>query len=138
MTTTIVFDPLIPMALLLVVVIIALISVILAILRGLQGWALRGLAAVVVLAALAGPSVQQEDRAPLTDIVMLIEDASSSQKLSDRAAQTKEAADALAVQIEARPNTELRRITVPDGRGTGRGTACAHCRYFGPQRRPYT
>ena len=117
MTSTIVFDPLIPMALLLVVAIIALLSLILAILRGLQGWALRGLAALVVLAALAGPSLQQEDRAPLSDIVVLLEDTSASQMLGDRRAQTQAAADQLAAQIAARPNTELRRITVPDGVG---------------------
>ena len=117
MTSTIVFDPLIPMALLLVVAIIALLSLILAILRGLQGWALRGLAALVVLAALAGPSLQQEDRAPLSDIVVLLEDTSASQMLGDRRAQTQGAADQLATQIAARPNTELRRITVPDGVG---------------------
>ena len=117
MTSTIVFDPLIPMALLLVVAIIALLSLILAILRGLRGWALRGLAALVVLAALAGPSLQQEDRAPLSDIVVLLEDTSASQMLGDRRAQTQGAADQLAAQIAARPNTELRRITVPDGVG---------------------
>ena len=117
MTSTIVFDPMIPMSLLLVVAIVALITVILAILRGLQGWALRGLAAMVVLAALAGPSLQQEDRAPLSDIVLLVEDASASQTLGERAAQTSAAADALATEIAARPNTEVRRISVPDGAG---------------------
>ncbi len=117
MTSTIVFDPLIPLPMLLVVAIIALIALILAVLRGLNGWALRGLAAAVVLGALAGPSYQQEDRAPLTDIVLLVEDASASQSLGNRQSQTDDAATALAAQIAARPNTELRRITVPDGAG---------------------
>ncbi len=117
MTSSIVFDPLIPIPLLIVVAIIALISLILAILRGLNGWALRGLAAAVVLGALAGPSYQQEDRAPLTDIVLLVEDTSASQSLGNRRAQTEEAATNLAAQIAARPNTEVRRITVPDGAG---------------------
>jgi hypothetical protein len=117
MTATIVFDPLVPLALLLVVVIIAAISIILAILRGLNGWGLRAGAALVVLGALANPSYQQEDRAPLTDIVFLIEDESASQKLGDRPAQSSAAASALAAQIIARPNTELRRIAVPDGAG---------------------
>lgn len=117
MTNTIVFDPMIPWPLLLMVAVIAVISVMLAIVRGLNGWALRGLAALVVIGALAGPSYQQEDRAPLTDIVLLVEDQSASQKLGDRAAQNSAAATALAAQIAARPNTELRRITVPDGAG---------------------
>ncbi|WP_120503116.1 hypothetical protein [Sulfitobacter mediterraneus] len=117
MTATLVFDPLIPLPLLLVVVIVALVGIILAILRGLNGWPLRALAALVVLGALAGPSYQQEDRAPLNDIVLMVSDESASQKLGTRANQTKTAADALAAAVVARPNTELRRITVGDGEG---------------------
>ncbi|KIN76280.1 membrane protein [Sulfitobacter mediterraneus] len=117
MTATLVFDPLIPLPLLLVVVIVALIGIILAILRGLNGWPLRALAALVVLGALTGPSYQQEDRAPLNDIVLMVSDESASQKLGTRANQTQTAADALAAAVVARPNTELRRITVGDGEG---------------------
>ena len=117
MTTTIVFDPLIPWPSFLMVAVIVCIGILLALVRGLSGWHLRGLAGLVVLAALSGPSVQQEDRAPLSDIVLMIEDESASQRLSDRADQTSSAADTLAAQIDARPNTELRRITVQDGEG---------------------
>ncbi len=117
MTGTVVFDPLIPWALLYVVIAIAVAGVVLALVRGLNGWALRALAALVVLGALTGPSYQQEDRAPLTDIVMLLEDESASQSLSDRPDQTSTAADALAERISARSNTEVRRITVSDGDG---------------------
>ncbi|WP_299414107.1 hypothetical protein [uncultured Sulfitobacter sp.] len=117
MTTTIVFDPLVPWPLLVMVAVIAALGVLLALVRGLRGWGLRGLAGAVVLAALAGPSFQQEDRAPLSDIVLMLEDSSASQKLGDRTAQTTQAADRLAAQIEARPDTELRRVIVPDGEG---------------------
>ncbi|MGZ2255795.1 hypothetical protein [Roseobacter sp. A03A-229] len=117
MTGSVIFDPLIPWPLLITVAVIAAISVMLAVVRGLNGWALRALAALVVIAALTGPSYQQEDRAPLTDIVMLLEDESASQQLSDRPEQSTSAADALATSIAARPNTEVRRITVPDGDG---------------------
>ncbi|KIN75359.1 DUF1355 domain containing protein [Sulfitobacter noctilucae] len=117
MTATLVYDPLIPTSLLIVVTIIALLGLILAILRGLNGWPLRGLAALVVLGALANPSYQQEDRAPLSDIVLLVEDQSASQRLGNRAGQSTEAADTLAAQIAARSNTEVRRVSVPDGAG---------------------
>lgn len=117
MTGNIIFDPLVPWIFLFVLAAVALVGVILAGVRGLNGWALRALAAMVVLAALTGPSYQQEDRAPLSDIVMLLEDESASQNLSDRPEQMTSAADSLAAQIEARPNTEVRRITVPDGEG---------------------
>jgi len=117
MTSTIVFHPMIPMVLLAVVGVIAVAAVILAVMRGLQGWALRGLAMLVVLAALSGPSFQQEDRAPLSDIVIMLEDNSASQKLGGREAQSTQAADALAATITARDNTELRRVQIPDGPG---------------------
>jgi hypothetical protein len=117
MTGQIIFDPLIPWPLLAAVAAIAIAGVVLAGLRGLSGWALRGLAAIVVLAALAGPGYQQEDRAPLTDIVLLVEDESASQQLSDRPDQSRSAADEMAERIAARANTEVRRITVPDGEG---------------------
>jgi len=117
MTGTVIFDPLIPWPVLAVVAAIAVAGIVLALWRGLSGWALRGLAAVVVIAALAGPVYQIEDRAPLTDIVLLIEDESASQTLSDRADQTTQAAEDLAARIEARDNTELRRIRVGDSDG---------------------
>ena len=117
MNASIIFDPLIPLPLLVAVAVIALAGLLLAVVRRLNGWALRGLAALVVLGALANPSYQQEDRAPLSDIVLLVEDESASQRLSDRPDQTSAAANALAAQITARPNTELRRISVPDGAG---------------------
>ena len=67
--------------------------------------------------ALLGPSLQQEDRSKLSDIVVMIEDVSASQSLSDRAVQSRVAADKMAAAITARGNTELRRITVADGEG---------------------
>ncbi|QPM91709.1 glutamine amidotransferase [Pseudooceanicola algae] len=115
MTGQIIFDPLVPWVLLAVLAALTLGGVGLAVWRGLAGWAWRGLAGLVILAALTGPALRQEDRAPLTDIVLMVEDRSASQRLSDRAAQTASAAQTLATRIEARPNTELRRITVGDG-----------------------
>ncbi|WP_420585703.1 hypothetical protein [Ruegeria sp.] len=117
MTGTVIFDPLIPWPVLVIVAAVAVAGVILALWRGLSGWALRGLAALVVIAALAGPVYQVEDRAPLTDIVLMIEDESASQTLSDRADQSVQAAEELAAEIESRDNTELRRIKVGDGDG---------------------
>lgn len=114
---SILFDPLLPVPVLVALAVVVALGILLALLRGLRGWALRSLAAIVVFAALFGPSFQQEDRAPLSDIVILAEDTTASQNLSDRGAQTREAADALADEIAARANTEVRRVTVPDGEG---------------------
>ncbi|WP_299147309.1 hypothetical protein [uncultured Tateyamaria sp.] len=115
MTGTVLFDPLLPWAVLAVLAVLVVGGVVLALMRGLSGWALRGAAGLVVLAALSGPALQQEDRAPLSDIVILAEDQSASQRLRDRPAQSISAADALEAALIARDNTEVRRITVPDG-----------------------
>ncbi|MBI6630679.1 hypothetical protein [Pontibaca salina] len=117
MTGGVVFDPLLPWPLIATLGLVALIGVTLALWRGLSGWALRALAAIALLGALAGPVYRVEDRKPLSDIVVMVEDASASQNLSDRPAQMQAAAEALAAEIEARPHTELRRVTVPDGAG---------------------
>ncbi|MEM1004252.1 MAG: hypothetical protein AAGK26_02650 [Pseudomonadota bacterium] len=117
MTGTVIFDPLIPWPALAAVAAIACLGIALAAWRGLSGWALRALAALIVIAALSGPVYQMEDRARLTDIVLMIEDQSASQTLSDRADQTARAAAELAADIESRDNTELRRISVGDADG---------------------
>lgn len=117
MSNSILFDPLLPVPVLIALAVVVSLGILLALLRGLRGWALRSLAALVVFAALFGPSFQQEDRAPKTDIVILAQDETASQNLSDRSAQTKSAADTLAKALSARANTEVRRITVPDGEG---------------------
>ncbi|MEX0285571.1 MAG: hypothetical protein AB3N23_13260 [Paracoccaceae bacterium] len=117
MTGTILFDPLLPWPLIAAVAVLAAASVALALWRGLSGWALRLLAALVVVGALAGPVYQQEDRQPLTDIVVLLEDRSASQMLSDRPAQVDDAIADIEASIAARPNMELRRVQVDDGDG---------------------
>lgn len=115
MTGTVLFDPLLPWPVLGLLAAVVIGGVLLALMRGLSGWALRGLAGIVVLAALSGPAFQQEDRAPLTDIVILAEDQSASQRLTDRPEQTASAIAALTTALSAREGTELRQITVPDG-----------------------
>ncbi|MEL6619440.1 MAG: hypothetical protein AAFP16_11225 [Pseudomonadota bacterium] len=116
MTGTVLFDPLLPWPVLGVLAAVVLAGVILAAMRGLSGWALRGMAGLVVLAALTGPAFQQEDRAPLTDIVIIAEDQSASQRLPGRPAQTDSAAASIETTLLARDGAEVRRITVPDGK----------------------
>ncbi|MEC7259012.1 MAG: hypothetical protein VXW58_14460, partial [Pseudomonadota bacterium] len=117
MTGTLIFDPLVPLPLLVAIAALTLAGLALALWRGLAGWPLRTLAALVLLGALAGPVYQQEDRDPLSDIVLLLEDTSASQSLSDRPDQTAEALEELESDLASRPNTEVRRVTVPDGEG---------------------
>ncbi|WP_323767513.1 glutamine amidotransferase [Antarctobacter sp.] len=117
MNGQIVFDPLLPWAVIAVLAALALIGTGLALWRGLSGWALRFLAGIVLVGALAQPSYQIEDRAPLADIVLMLVDETASQMLAERAQITAEAADTMEARLLARPNTEVRRIPVRDGEG---------------------
>ncbi|PIE12448.1 MAG: hypothetical protein CSA70_09875 [Rhodobacterales bacterium] len=118
MNTRILFDPALPWPLIAALAVLVLAAVVLAYWRGLSGWALRGLAGGALLAALAGPVWQQEERTPLADIAILLVDQSSSQGLGQRATQTQEAAQALTARLAARPNTELRRVDIRDSVAT--------------------
>ena len=117
MTGSFVFDPLLPWVVIAVLAALALAGIVLALWRGLSGWAFRALAALVLVGALAQPSYQVEDRAPLTNIVLMLVDETASQNLAERAGVTAEAADRLEASLLARDNTEVRRIPVPDGEG---------------------
>ena len=115
MSQSVIFDPLLPMAVIVALAGLASVLLAFAIWRRLAGWVLRALAAGLLLAALAGPSLQVEDRKPLNDIVLLVVDQSASQALSDRSDQTDAAVAAIKAKIAALPNTELRIVPLRDG-----------------------
>ncbi len=115
MTGNLLFDPIVPVWLLIALAGLSALAVSVALWRGLNGWGFRGLAGLVILAALAGPVLQTENRAPLSDIVLMLVDQSASQRLDDRGERTEAAAAAMAARLGARDNTEVRRVDVADG-----------------------
>ncbi|EBA17568.1 hypothetical protein RSK20926_07517 [Roseobacter sp. SK209-2-6] len=117
MTGTILFDPLLPWPVIWALAALTLTATGLALWRGLPGWGLRLLAGVSLLFALMGPLSQEEEREPLKDIVLVVEDLTASQSLTARPAQLEEARQSLAAALEDRPNTETRWITLQDGTG---------------------
>ena len=138
MSQSVIFDPLVPWPVLWVLAGLAVALLTLAVWRGLAGWALRALAAAFLLAALAGPVLQHEDRKALSDIVILVVDESASQQLADRPAQMAAAVEAIKARVRALGNTELRIVTLGDGRdnaGTLAMTALADALAAEPQAR---
>ncbi|MGR3637107.1 MAG: hypothetical protein ACU0BK_14450 [Shimia sp.] len=115
MTGNLLFDPIVPIWLLVALAALSGIAVSVALWRGLTGWAFRALAGLVILAALAGPVLQTENRAPLSDIVLMLVDQSASQRLDDRSERTEATAATMAARLGARDNTEVRRVDVGDG-----------------------
>ncbi|NTT85617.1 hypothetical protein [Tabrizicola fusiformis] len=138
MSRSVLFDPLLPLPLFWGLMALAVLLVGLAALRGLRGWPFRALAALALLAALANPVLQEEDRKPLSDIVIAVVDDSASQRLSDRPAQTEEALARLTAAVAALDNTELRVTRFADGAddaGTLAMTALAEAVAAEPQAR---
>lgn len=122
MTGTLVLDPLLPMLVIYGLAAFAAVGIAFAIYRRLSGWWLRGLAGIALLAALANPAIQQEDRDALADIVMLVVDESASQRIADRPEQTAAAIANVEAEVARLDNTELRIVRVGDGEGDA-GTA---------------
>ena len=119
MTGDLILDPLLPMPLLWGAVALSILVVGLAIWRGLAGWWLRALAGMALIAAIANPSVQSEERAELSDIIIAVVDDSASQRIADRPEQTEAALANLQAEAQSRENTELRIVRVGDAEGDG-------------------
>lgn len=117
MTGSVIFDPLLAWPLIGAAAVLALVMVGAALWRGLAGWWLRGLTALVLLGAMANPSLQEEDRAPLSDVVLLVVDESASQRIGDRGAQAARAVDLVKAEVATLENTELRIVQLGDGPG---------------------
>jgi len=113
----VILDPLVPLMVIYGLAAVAMVGLAFAAWRRMLGWALRALAAIVILGAIANPSLQREERAALSDIIVAVVDESASQRISDRASQSGEALANLEAEVARRPNTELRVLTLGDGEG---------------------
>ena len=127
MITSLIFQPVLPWAFLAALGLLALVAIVFAIWRRLPGWWLRALAVMVLLVALAGPKLKQEEREPLTDVVFLVVDQTSSQSIEPRPDQIAEAVEALKAQMGTEASLDLIEVIVRDGRGAeaDRGTLLA-------------
>ncbi len=112
----VIFSPLIDWVYVYAAVAAVAVVLVLLIWRRSPGWWLRGLAAGVLLLALVNPSLQDEDRDPLSDIVVMVVDDTASNDLTVRPEQREAAVATLTEEIEGQ-GIELRTVRVPDGQG---------------------
>lgn len=83
-------------------------------LRG-KAWATRGLALILLAAALSNPSLVQEEREPLPSVAAIILDRSESMEFGDRAGAARAAYSTLRAQLEADPTLEVRVLESDPG-----------------------
>lgn len=106
------FTPLLPWPVLGALAVACLLAVGLGASRGLSGWWLRAVTALVLLAALLEPTFKQEQSDPLNDIVFVVLDQSESQSIADRPAQMAQASAAIQTRIGSLANTDLVLVEV--------------------------
>ncbi|MFO6464849.1 hypothetical protein ACK8OR_10685 [Jannaschia sp. KMU-145] len=116
MARDILFDPMLPLWAIALLAGVALAICLLAAWRRLPGWWLRALGVGVLAVALLDPSLQTEEREPLSDILLVVVDDSASQRLSDRAEQSEAALADLLQEAEA-DGLDTRVARVGDGEG---------------------
>ncbi len=119
------FAPLAPVWLLLAFAALAAGLVAAALILRRRGAVFRAIVFVVLLAALSGPSLVEEERKSLHDVVAVVLDRSASQDFDDRSAQTTAARAAIEKGLKALGNVDVRFIDAGASRGDddeGEGT----------------
>ena len=114
---TVQWAPLLPLWLIGGLAVIALLLLALALWRRAAGVWWRAGAFAVLLAALANPSIIEEQRDPLSDVVFVVADESTSQQIENRGSQTEQAVAHLLQQIGALEDTEVRLIRAGEVKG---------------------
>jgi hypothetical protein len=117
------FAPLIPSPWLWVAAAIAAVLCVLLLLRRSRGATLRALALAAVIAALANPTLRQEDRERLANIALVVTDESTSQSLDKRPEQTAAIRAELEKKLGAILDLEVKYVSAArPGEAGGRGT----------------
>jgi hypothetical protein len=113
--STIDFAPLIPWPVLAGLTALALAVIIGGAWQKLSGWLWRSLAVALLAFVLANPSLVEEERDPLADIVVLVTDQSASMDIGERSEAAEAMAQALRDEAETDPLLDLIESSVPQG-----------------------
>ncbi len=112
MNNVIVFEPIIPLWMLIVAGGLAIMLAVLGVVRSPKGGSLRLLAAVLLIALLANPLIRIAERTSLPDVVIVLIDKSASQELDGRARSTEIITAQLTDRLHSLKNTEVRTFDV--------------------------
>jgi hypothetical protein len=118
--TTIAFDPMVPWVLLGVAGTVGLTLILFGLWRRASGMGWRLGALAVLLAALANPTLVNEQRKPKPDVAVIVVDESPSQAIGERAQATADALEQIETSLAQMRDLELRVVRV-DSRAGGPG-----------------
>src|SRR6266700_3908261 len=116
------FSPLVPDAVVWAALAVAAAMIVLLLVSRTRGAAMRAVAIVFMVAALANPSLTREDRDPLTSVAVVLVDKSPSQSFGDRTAQTEAVRAALEQRLGRIPRLEVRTVEAGQADGETDGT----------------
>jgi hypothetical protein len=107
------FDPLLPWEILAGLVAVGLVLVLLGLRAGARGTMWRLGAVAIVLAALANPTLIEEQRKPIADVALVVSDNSDSMGIGERRQQVQAAREALKKRLSEQQGLEVREATLP-------------------------
>jgi hypothetical protein len=87
-----------------------------------RGAVVRSLSLMLLVLALANPSLTREDRAPLSSVAVVVVDKSPSQNFGDRARQTEAARAAVVGRLSHIPGLDVRVVEAGQSDGETDGT----------------
>ncbi len=117
------FAPLLPAPFFWGAGLVALALVALLFWRGARGAALRALALLALFAALANPTLREEERESLANVAVVVVDESTSQALAERPEQARAIRADLENKLARIPNLQVKWVTAArPGEGTAPGT----------------
>ncbi|MFZ5780675.1 MAG: hypothetical protein ACOY4R_10800 [Pseudomonadota bacterium] len=107
------FDPLLPWEYLAAAGVVGLALVLLGLRARARGTLLRLGSLIVVLAALANPSLIEEQRKPIADVALVMVDDSDSMSIGERRQQVQAAREALKRKLGQQEGLEVREAVLP-------------------------
>jgi len=122
MNTSFVFDPLLPIWVIISLTVLILAAATLGQWRGLKSFILRTIAAFILCGALLNPQQLIEQRTPLPDIALVLNDNSESMKLADRESIASAVRSKLTDELTALGNVETVEVNIPPGKDGTRMT----------------
>ncbi|MEZ5849277.1 MAG: hypothetical protein R3D68_01335 [Hyphomicrobiaceae bacterium] len=112
-------SPLVPSPLFWAGIAVAVVLIGVMLMRRTRGATLRALALAAVIAALANPTLRQEQRESLSNIAIVVVDESTSQTLADRPRQVAAIRAELERKLAAIPNLEVKWVAAAKPTGDG-------------------